>query len=65
MTSFLGLATLVIEVTFTWVYLPQLGLLSPAYGALLSLILIVPVLLIYTERILRQIGNLSRSTPDA
>jgi len=61
-TSLLGAVALGLEITFAWVYLPQLGLLSPAYGALLSLVIMVPVLLTYTGKILRQTGNQSHST---
>jgi O-antigen/teichoic acid export membrane protein len=51
-TSFFGTLAFIIEVILAVLLLPSYGLLAPAYAGIISLGIMVPLLLIFTEKIL-------------
>lgn len=59
-TSILGTLTFVIELIFALILLPYYGILAPAYAAIISLVIMLPILLLFTERTLSRGGSSAR-----
>ena len=60
-TSIFGTLAFIIELSTALILYPYFGLLAPAYAGIISLGIMTPVLLIFTERILSRGGNLVHS----